>query len=143
MRTLCTIVATKVHTSYLASVLFPWRSGEEYTWHGTSSKFTIELAKYFNLSIVSKVVHFKSVEGEETPPHTPTFFFLSFLASLLLARDVWLFPNSGSSKVQLVMSLILFILYGCSVWKKERREGAKRGDGVAEGDFQCSCMYNE
>lgn len=64
-----------------------------------------------------------------------------------------------------MMSLILFILYGCSVWKKkkkrekrvrddvrgeggrQREKGLERQsggrDGVAEGDFQCSCMYNE
>lgn len=71
------------------------------------------------------------------------------------------FSYSGSSKVQLVMSLILFILYGCSVWKKKgekrvrndvRREREEENEsslererryGVAEEDFQCSCMYNE
>lgn len=72
------------------------------------------------------------------------------------------FSYSGSSKVQLVMSLILFILYGCSVWKKKKGEKRVRNDvrrereeenesslererryGVAEEDFQCSCMYNE
>lgn len=37
------------------------------------------------------------------------------------------FSYSGSFKVQLVMSLILFILYGCSVWEKKKKS---QGDDV-------------
>lgn len=114
--------------------------------HMARDNFKVYYWSRFNLSIVSKLFHFKSAEGEETPPHTPTFFFfLSFLASLFLAGDVWLFPNSGSSKVQLVMSLILFILYGCSVWKKERRERERREEMVLRKEIfsAVACIMNE
>lgn len=105
--------------------------------------------------------------GEATPLHTHTcslffslcqFFFSSSLVSVPSVPWCMAFSYSGSFKVQLVMSLILFMLYGCSVWgkksqgddvrrewRREREEPRKEsgGYGVAEEDFQCSCMYNE
>lgn len=57
------------------------------------------------------------------------------------------FPNSGSSKVQLVMSLILFILYGCSVWEKKKKEEERerREEMVLRKEIfsAVACIMNE
>lgn len=74
------------------------------------------------------------------PPNTHPFFLFFFLAGLLWCMA---FSYSGSSKVQLVMSLILFILYGCSVWKKER--GNEREEMVLRKEIfsAVACIMNE
>lgn len=57
------------------------------------------------------------------------FFFFVSQTGLLLPRDVWLFPTVAPPKCSPVMSLILFILYGCSV--------LGGGEGELGGEERC------
>lgn len=53
--------------------------------------------------------------------------------------EQWLFQSAARDVINFIHTLWMF----CLGKKRKKREGEKRGDGVAEGDFQCSCMYNE